>query len=60
MDRSECEILLHQVVHAYNRMHKMILLDIPDPEIYSDTLEFYVKTKNKILDLMTEVRYPER
>ena len=60
MNRNDCEILLHELVYAYNKMHKMIMLDIPDEENFCTILKYYVQTKNQILDLMTEVRYPER
>lgn len=60
MNRNDCEILLHELVYAYNKMYKMVSLDVPDEERFADILSFYVKTKNQILDLMTEVRYPER
>lgn len=60
MDRTECEILLMYLITSHHALQRMVSAGIPDPQEYDDQLKFYVKTENKILDLMTEVRYPER
>lgn len=60
MNRNDCEILLHELIQAYDRMQNMIPLGTSDVEEFYNVLKFYVTTKNQILDLMTEVRYPER